>query len=349
MGIVTVVSALAALSWFGVFVTVGLIVFRTTRRQSTKSTVSLLIFIVVLALALNITAAGLVFIQPDERGVVISIQEGGIRPDALEPGLHWVIPFAESVRTYTISSQTYTMSIAQGEGEISGDDSVESRTSDGQVVNIDASVIFKIDTSRVVDKIHIEWQGQYVDRLVRPQVRGVIRDAVSQYAIEQVYGTERANLASQIEQDLAGVLEEGGLVLVNFVLRNVAFSPEYSASVERKQIAEQESQQAIFVVELRIQEAEQARQQAQGVADARVINAQAEADAVVIAASAEAQAILIKAQAEAEALLLLGEAIRANPNVLTLQYIDKLSPGIRVMLLPSDNPFLLPLPDDITP
>ena len=41
---------------------------------------------------------------------------------------------------------------------------------------------------------------------------------------------------------------------------------------------------------------------------------------------------------------MLAQAIAENPDVLTLEYIQKLSPNIQVMLLPSDNPYLLPLP-----
>ena len=53
---------------------------------------------------------------------------------------------------------------------------------------------------------------------------------------------------------------------------------------------------------------------------------------------------MIQAQAEAEALALLAAAIEENPDILILEYIQKLAPGIQVMLVPSDNPFLLPLP-----
>ncbi|MEN8171544.1 MAG: hypothetical protein ABFS03_01545, partial [Chloroflexota bacterium] len=81
------------------------------------------------------------------------------------------------------------------------------------------------------------------------------------------------------------------------------------------------------------------------LADAAVIRAQGEADSLLINAQAEAEARLIQAKAEAEALQLLAQAIEANPDVLLLEYIQKLGPGIQVMLLPSDNPFLLPLPE----
>ena len=69
-----------------------------------------------------------------------------------------------------------------------------------------------------------------------------------------------------------------GLTLVDFVLRNITFSPEYASSVEQKQIAEQ-------------------------------------------------------------------EAITNNPELLTYQYITKLSPNISVMLLPNKSPFVFQIPE----
>ena len=83
----------------------------------------------------------------------------------------------------------------------------------------------------------------------------------------------------------------------------------------------------------REQEAEQARKVAQGQADAAVIEAEGRAKAVVI-----------EAEAQAEALNLIAEALRGNPDLITFEYIQKLAPGVQVMLVPNENPFLLPLP-----
>ena len=354
MNITIVVSAIAGLSWLAVVALVVLVVLRATRRQPVKAVTIGLIASLVFALIINAVSAGLVFIQPQERGVVISALQQGIRPQALQPGLKWVVPYFENVVTYPISRQTYTMSIVNEEGDIPGDDSVEARTSDGQVVRIDASIIFAIDPAEVTD-VHIKWQDQYVNNLVRPQVRGVIREAVSQFGVEEVYSTKRAELSDQLNQKMAVKLEKGGLLLVDFVLRNITFSDEYAQSVEQKQIAEQKAQEAAFVVEQRKQEAEQARQTAQGQADAavleaegkaksRVIAAEAEAEAVVIQAKAEAEARLIRAEAEQEALQLIAIALATNPDLLNYEYIQKLAPGIQVMLVPNDNPYLLPLP-----
>jgi regulator of protease activity HflC (stomatin/prohibitin superfamily) len=267
-----------------------------------------------------------------------------VRQEVLPSGLSWVVPYFETVIPYSISRQTYTMSSVSTEGQVEGDDSVQARTSDGQIVFVDGSVIFAVNPTKVV-QIHIDWQSTYNDGLIRPLSRGIIRDIVSGYGIEEVYGSKRSEAEVQITAELFNKLADEGFILVDFVLRNISFSDEYAASVEQKQIAEQLAQQAIFVVEQRRQEAEQARQTAQGAADAVAIAAEGQARAVVIAAQSEAEARLIQAEAESEALRLLAEAIKDNPDILTLQYIEKLAPNISVMLLPSDNPFLFPLPE----
>jgi regulator of protease activity HflC (stomatin/prohibitin superfamily) len=337
MNVADVLRALSTLAWLLAFLVIGLAVFRASRNQPFKGAATLVAVGVITALVLTAVSAGLVFIQPEERGVVISaVAPDGYRQTPLGPGLHWIIPFAENVIRYPISKQTYTMSIAPSEGAIQGDDSIAARTADGQEVLVDASVIFAIDPAHVVT-LHIDWQDRYTNDLVRPLARGVIRDAASQYGVAEIVSEKRFEMATEIREAMAAKLTENGIVLFDFVLRNITFSPEYAASVEQKQIAEQQAQQAKLTVEQKKQEAEQARQTAQGQADARVI-----------AAKGDAEARLINAEAEAKALELIAAALQVNPGLITYQYVQKLAPGIQVMLVPNDNPYLLPLPS-LTP
>ena len=54
---------------------------------------------------------------------------------------------------------------------------------------------------------------------------------------------------------------------------------------------------------------------------------------------------MIEAKAEAEALQLIADVLAKYPELLNYRYIEKLAPGIDVMLVPNDNPYILPLPD----
>ncbi len=336
MNIATLFRGLATLSWFAVFLVLGVVIMRASRKQAVKGMSSLLVGVILFAVVISIVSAGIVFVEPNERGVVVSPYSfrapNGYLEAALTPGLRWIVP-GETVRIYSISRQSYTMSGTVGEGTVAENDSIRARTKDGQEVFIDASVIFQVDPTKVIH-LHIDWQSRYQDELVRPTTRGIIRDIASQYGIEEIVSTQRASLESAITATLEDKFLENNLILVDFVLRDIHFSEEYAIAVEQKQIAEQQAQQAKFVVESKKQEAEQARQVAQGVADAAVIAAQGEADAR-----------LIQAEAEAAALELISNAIKDNPDLLTYEYIQKLSADIDVMLLPSDSPFLFPLPE----
>jgi len=332
MNIAVLTQAIASAAWFGLIALIGLTVVRASRGKPVKSMISLVIGVLIIAIVVSTISMGLVFIRPEQRGVVLTAFAPGYRAEALEPGLHWVIPFVENVVIYPISKQTYTMSIAPSEGQNYGDDSIAARTADGQEIYVDASVIFAIDPTKVIT-VHIAWQDRYIDELVRAQSRGIIRDVVSQYRVDEVVSSERYDMVTEITARLNQKLSDNGLILVDFVLRNITFSPEYAQSVEQKQIAEQLALQAAFIVDQRKQEAEQARQVAQGTADA-----------VVIAAKGAAEARLIEAQAEAQALELIAAVLRDNPSLLQYQYITNLSPNIEVMFLPANAPFILPLP-----
>jgi len=333
MNLATVLRGIVGILWVGVVGLIILAVIRASRGQKVRAISTVILVLAISAVILTTVSAGLVFIQPEERGVVISaVAPKGYREQALQPGLNWIVPFLENVVTYKISRKTYTMSIASTEGQMEGDDSIAARTADGQEVKIDASVIYSIDPDKVVT-VHIQWQNRYAAELVRPLARGIIRDTVAQYSVQEVYSTKRAELTQEVLLAMQLKLSDNGLILEDFVLRNITFSAEYAASVEQKQIAEQQAQQAKFVVEQRIQEAEQARQVAEGVADAAVIRAKG-----------EAEARLIQAQAESQALQLIATAVVNNQDLINYLYILKINPNVQAMFIPNNIPFFYQLP-----
>jgi prohibitin 1 len=282
------------------------------QRREAKFSATIVIVLLVGGLALNTLGAGLVFIQPQERGVVISALSGtGYRPAALGPGLHWIVPYAENVVRYSISNQTYTMSATKSEGKVQGDDSVSSRTADGQLVYFDASVIYAANPDKIV-KLHIQWQGRYEDEFVRPRARSLIYNRAAQYTVEQIYGSKRTELQQVIQDEIRQDFEAQGLTLVQFLLRNISFSPEYAQAVEQKQIAQQNAERAKFLVQQQEQEAARVRVEAQGVRDAAIT----------------------RAEGESKALLLVADALRNNPDLIQYTYVQKIAPNISVIVLP---------------
>jgi regulator of protease activity HflC (stomatin/prohibitin superfamily) len=290
------------------------------------------------SLGLLTLGAGLVFIDQFETGVVISpLSAGGVRPQPIGPGIHFVTPFIEWVDRFSTAKQEYTMSGTANEGAVQGNDAVEARTSDGQQVFIDATVRYYLDPAQAVTLRRI-WQSEtnYVQRFVRPTARNVIYNTASRYKVEEIYGAKRAELQQAIQDQLTTEFEKQGLVLDALQLRNVTFTTEYAQSIEQKQIAQQQAEQAKLLVQKAQQEADQLRAKAQG-----------EADAVAERARGDSEAAVLKAQGDAQALKLIADALKTNPDLLTYTYIQKLAPNVGLIMLPAggNNPFILNLSD----
>ncbi len=86
-------------------------------------------------------------------------------------------------------------------------------------------------------------------------------------------------------------------------------------------LPQQEALEAEFRVEQKRQEAEQARELARGQADAAKI----------------------RAEGEAEALRLINEQLAQNPLLLQWRYIEQLGDDVRIIVIPSNSPFLFDL------
>lgn len=280
---------------------------------------------ILLPIAIGLLSLAVVFVQPQQIAIVISIlTPGGIRPQPLTPGLHLIVPVLESEMQYPIYWQTYTMASRPTEGAKLGDDSIRARTRDGQEVRLDSSIIFRIDPGQVVS-LHTDWQSRYIDDLVRPVVRGVVRTQVSQFTVREVNSDARQDLEAALDRLLTEQLGDKGLIVDQFLLRDISFTPEYAMAIEHKQVALEGEEQAAH-------EAEQVRQRAQG-----------QRDKLILEAEGRAQAILREAEAQSQALKLIADSLAQNKDLVTYHYIDKLAPNIRVMLVPNTSPLILPL------
>jgi regulator of protease activity HflC (stomatin/prohibitin superfamily) len=346
MNISTLLQGLASFAWIGVVGVLVLIFVRASRNQPAKGLTSLVVILLITALVLTTVGSALVFLQANEYAVVKSpFQPNGYRAETLGPGLHLITPIIESVPNnyiYSIARQTYTMSSTNSEGAVQGDDSIQARTKDGQQIFVDASVIYAADPAQLI-KLHISWQNRYEENVVRPVSRAAIRNAVSQFGVEELVSTKRGELELEIRAEIEAKLKANNIIMSDFLLRNIRFSDEYAAAVEQKQIAEQQAQQSKNVIEQKKNEAEQARQTAQGQADAAVIASKGAAESAVIAAKGAAEARILQAQAEAKANELLSQSL--TPTLLQYQYILKLAPGVQTIFIPSGNQFILPLPN----
>ncbi len=327
-GISSVLGTLALLGFLAFIAGVALVVLSASQGRPTRQGISLALVGILVGLVFSVISQGILIVQPTEVAVVFNTLNGTLEDPPRRAGTSIVAPVVQTYTIMPISQQTYVMSSANNEGDVAGDDAVSARTSDGQEIKLDVSVIYGVDPTKA-NTVYTRWRDRYTNDFVRPTSRGIVREVVSGFAAQQIYGADRATMEQQAQDKLAARMQDEGLLLTDLIIRDITFSPEFAASIERAQIAQQDSEQARFRVQQRLQEADQARAVAAG-----------QRDAAIAAAQGEAQSIILKAQAEAEGLRLVSQQIAANPALIQYQYIQKLSDKIQLALVPANGPFL---------
>jgi prohibitin 2 len=322
---------------------IAMFVMSASQGRPVRSGVVMAITGLVIGILFSIIGQGVILVGASERAIVFNTLSGGLNPDELGPGTHIIVPIAQQATLYNVSLQEYTMSGTSNEGSTIGDDAVEARTQDGQSVEMDVSVIFRIDPTQV-ERVHVDWQDRYINGFVRPSVRGFVRDITSQFTAEEIYGEAREQLGQNLEQVVSARFQDAGFELNALVIRNVNFSDTFTQAIEEKVQAEQQAQQAEIRVRQQQQEAERVRVQAQG-----------ERDAAIARAEGQAQSAVLQARAQSEALRLISEQIAANPSLIQYLYIQNLSDNVRLVTIPSNSPFIFDLqnlianPDFVAP
>jgi regulator of protease activity HflC (stomatin/prohibitin superfamily) len=329
MVIANLLGGLATILWIGLFAYIAYVLYARVRGLSKKISIVVALTLILGALAASTASASVVVIDAREVGVVFN-DIYGLRREPLLPGLHFVIPLIDHVYRYPTVEQIYTMtgspepvSEAQIRGAgivVSREDTLWSPTIEGLQVGIDSSTRFAINPE-MAPQLHTKLQDRYLEVLIRPTVRSVVRHYVSQNTVTDIYGPKRAEIQSAITEVLKERFEEEGLLLLSFDIRNVHFTEDYRRAIEQKQIAQQEAERMQYILEKERREAERKMIEAEGIK----------------------KAAITKAEGEAEALRLISEALRKNPDLLTYRYIEKLAPNVSVMMLPSGAPFIISL------
>jgi len=320
MGISGILQLLAVVGFVLGIIGVVLTVMAVTQGRSWRNSVTIAGIGFIVGILFSILGSGILEVGVTETAVVYNTLSGSL--DAPQgPGVHIILPWYQITR-YQTNQQEYTMSGAANEGARSGNDQVSARSVDGQEVFMDVTILFRVPPENV-NRIHQDWNGSsYQEVFIRPTVRSVVRDVVSSYQAEEIYGLKRDDLQAQIEAELAAKMEDRGFELSNVLLRNISFSAEFTQAIEDKQIEEQKLQQA------------------QTAAQRREAEAKGNANAAIETARGDAEARLVQARAEAEGLRLISDQLAANPNLLQYIYIQSLAPDIKLALIPSNTPFL---------
>lgn len=230
----------------------------------------------------------MVTVQPGHRGIIYN-RIGGLDEKAkLEEGLNFVIPWFQRAVVYDIRTRPQPIDTHSGSKDL-------------QMVQISLRVLFKPDPNEL--PFIYRRLGKDFDARVLPSiVNEVTKAVVAQYNASELL-TKRDLVSKLIREMLMKRAGDFKILLDDVAITHLAFSKEYTAAVEAKQVAQQDAERAKYIVERALQ---------------------------------EKKSIVIRAEGEATSAQLIGNAIQNNPAFIQLRRIEA-AKEIATMVVGSAN------------
>ncbi len=247
-----------------------------------KKEITIIAIFAILALA----SQSVRIINAGRTGVVFNIS-GGVQEKPLKEGLHFLMPFVQSLIIFDtrINTLSFTGDVYDV-GRLG--DPIVAKTRDGQIVGIEMSIL----TQMIQDKAPEVYQKLRADfaPVLKSKTGKIMQEVIAMQVADALYTENTRKAVSKIARELLSEsFGQSGFKLHDVLIRRIVFSPEYIEAIERKQIALQKAQLAQIRKEIALK---------------------------------EKKISIIQGEAKAKEVEIKGKAIRANPLVAELEYLD---------------------------
>ena len=202
-------------------------------------------------------------VQAGHVGVVTTF--GSVEPVVLQPGFHFVLPFAQRIVQIDTRVSPHTFK------------EIDAASQELQTVKLTGTMNYHLDAARAYElyqNVGLEFAANIID----PAFSDFIKEVVPQYKVTDIL-IKRDEIRTLARQKLGDNLSRYGIIVDDIYIADIAFSTDYQAAIEKKQTAQQAVETERQILDQKRVQADQAVAEAEGKARATVQAAQGEADA----------------------------------------------------------------------
>src|SRR3954471_20241336 len=271
----------------------------------------------------------------------------GVQQETYPPGATYTFPaFITDWHVYNVALQNLEMVQSRDRGDRTGRDDIQFKTHDGNDIEVDVTVAWRIDTAKTPWILeHVGGSTDEVkENLVRPACRSIVRDVLNTMTSEEFYVSDkRFQKAEEAREKLAKVFAPEGVIVERVILGEHHFHPEYEKVIHDKKLAEQTAERMVSEGHAAQQEALRNLETAKGQVAQKIATAKGALDQVKLHADAdyfrsqrEAEAILAEKKARAQGIAKTNLAMSGagGRTMVKLSVADALS-GKQILFLPS--------------
>lgn len=225
----------------------------------------------------------------------------------LEPGLHFLVPIVDKVRTSLDMRENVVSFPPQGV-----------ITEDNLMVGIDSVIYYQI-----VDPVRAAYEAQNYEAAIEQLTMTTLRNIIGGMDLEQTL-TSREEINNKLRVVLDDATGKWGIKVNRVELRSIEPPATIRDAMEKGARAERDKRAAILLADGQRQSQILS---ASGDKESAVLRAQGEREAAVLRAQAERQSAMLRAEGEAQAITTVFHAIHAgepDQALLAYQYLQML-------------------------
>jgi regulator of protease activity HflC (stomatin/prohibitin superfamily) len=205
-----------------------------------------LIFIVLFSSSIFVT------IESGEKGVLFKKFGGGLDKETVYgQGFHLIAPWNDMFVYDVKIHETF--------------EKMEVLSKNGLSIKIDLSFRYN-PVEEKIGYLHDQIGRDYVERIIKPEIRSVTREVIGNYLPEELYSTKREAIEDEIEALTREKVEAKYLTLDAILIRDVTLPQTLRNGIEKKLVQEQESLEYEFKIDKARKEAERKEIEANGIA-----------------------------------------------------------------------------------
>ena len=213
--------------------------------------------LLLLIVGIVLISKSVVILEPTERGVIFYKWGDGLDTENVYgEGLNMVAPWNEMIIFEVAEQQQQEEMVVL--------------SADGLTIKVEVSVRYR-PTENGVGLLYKQFQQDYHERLVIPELRSAVRTVIGNYQPEELYSTKRSEIELAIDSIVSARLDENHVLLTAMLLRKIELPQSLQGAIEEKLTAEQHAQRYVYILQQERQEAERKIVEARGAATANAI------------------------------------------------------------------------------
>lgn len=201
--------------------------------ENQKGNVMLGIIIGVVVLLVIIILASITTVPTGYVGVKTKF--GQVQDDTIQEGLNFKAPFIESIVKIDCRTQKIEYEM-------------EASSKDLQKINaIKIVVNYGVDKQKA-NVLYREIGKDFNSIIVEPAIYETMKSAIANYTAEELV-TKRQEVSNLAQETLTNKLKDKGINITSLSMTDLSFSAEFDQAIEKKQVVEQQTQQAKYELE----------------------------------------------------------------------------------------------------